>query len=98
MFWQPDNPTKLKIQDNLLPLIGVKLIGNMIGPGTKLDFRKVLPWILAALVLSPGSLKQLGINVGGGATPGASRGLLGNLDTTTLLLIGGIIYFAVAKK
>lgn len=95
------NPSsEFRVKNNLVPFIILTLLGNMIGSGNKLNFRRALPWVLAAVLISPDSLKQLGINTGGtsSTTGTASSGILGNLDTTTLLLIGGIAYFALAKK
>lgn len=95
----PKDSTKLVIKDNLLPFILVKVVGNQLGSNAKVDFKKIVPWVLAAFLISPDSFKQLGLPTSDNknAAGNGDHKLFGDLDTTTALLVGGLAYLSFKK-
>lgn len=85
---KPVTEVAYRLEDNLLPLLAVKLLGNMKGMDTaKGGFQQYLP-LLAGVLLSPSAQKSLGI---GGNSAGAGNSLslssLTNNPTLMLLLL-----------
>lgn len=95
----PNTSGKFVIKDNLLPFILVKVVGNQLGSNAKVDFKKIVPWVLAAFLISPDSFKQLGLPTSDNKTgaAGSDHKLFGELDTTTALLVGGLAYLSFKK-
>jgi hypothetical protein len=93
------------IPDTLLPRTIITLIASKVAGGNEIHLKKIMPWILGAFLADPGSLNQLGIGTpAGNSTSGSPtpapllNGLLGNTSTTTLLIVGALIYFSMEKK
>lgn len=95
----PNTSGKFIIKDNLLPFILVKVVGNQLGSNAKIDFKKLVPWVLAAFLISPDSFKQLGLPTSDNknAAGNGDHKLFGDLDTTTALLVGGLAYLSFKK-
>ena len=87
-----------KFEDNLLPLLVVKLLSNMGGRTPKSGIERFLP-LIAALLISPNALKNIGIGTGTGQSSSSSptaTSTLGDLTKNPLLIL--LILFLFMKK
>jgi len=80
------------IENNLLPLILIKFLGNSAGKNTQ----QYLLIGLAAMVLFPDTLKSLGL--GGTSSASTSDTPPAAPINTNLLLVGGLVYLATKGK